>query len=90
MRRDNKINEVKETNISWACRRGMLELDVLLSNFYKEVYPNLTVEHKAGFIELLKRSDPELFDWLLGRQRPEKEDLAIITEMIRNHAKSRI
>jgi antitoxin CptB len=78
------------TNLAWACRRGMLELDVLLGNFLKEAYPNLSDEDKQHFVDLLSSADPELFTWLLGREQPQDQGLAKITEMIRSHARSRI
>lgn len=76
--------------LTWACRRGMLELDVLLGNFLREAYPKLSLEDKALFVQLLSYSDPELFAWLMGRDVPEESGLLKITEMIRQHAKSRI
>ena len=77
------------TQLKWACRRGMLELDVLLGNFLNEAYPTLSIEDKSAFVELLSCADPALFAWLLGREVPD-ERLAKITEKIRQHARSRI
>lgn len=84
-----KNNLPKNTPLAWACRRGMLELDVLLMNFLKEAYPTLTPEHKTLFESLLHCTDPELFAWLMGRSRPADEGLAMISDIIRQHAKSR-
>lgn len=85
---NNLINNLPK--LQWACRRGMLELDVLLGNFLKEVYPKLSVSSKLSFITLLNYSDPELIDWLMGLAKPSDQNLAFITEEIRRHAKSRI
>lgn len=82
------INNIAK--LQWACRRGMLELDVILSNFLKEAYSSLSDEDKSHFVDLLSCPDPVLFDWLMGREMPEDAHLAKITEIIRNHAKSRI
>lgn len=78
------------TKLQWACRRGMLELDVLLGNFLQEAYPSLAVEEKKCFIELLSWPDPTLFAWLMGSELPEDVNLSKMTEMIRSHARSRI
>ncbi|VVC75809.1 Antitoxin CptB [Aquicella siphonis] len=75
--------------LRWACRRGMLELDVLLGNFLSEAYPELAREDKKRFVALLNCSDPELFAWLMGSATPEDSDLARITEIIHSHALSR-
>lgn len=79
-----------QSQLQWACRRGMLELDVLLTNFLKEAYPHLAIEDKQLFIELLNCSDPDLFAWLMGHAIPSDVNLAKITDEIRQHARSRI
>jgi antitoxin CptB len=82
---------INNTNtLEWACRRGMLELDVLLGNFLREVYTALNEQDKQHFIDLLSCPDPELFDYLMGRSQPEDANLAKMTAAIRAHAKSRI
>ena len=75
--------------LQWACRRGMLELDVLLSNFLREAYSDAAYEDQQSFIELLNCADPELFTWLMGHQIPS-ENFTKIVGLIRQHARSRI
>lgn len=87
MQVDDRINNF--TRLKWACRRGMLELDVLLGNFLNEAYPGLSPEDQQRFTDLLDCTDPELFSWLLGREVPENPELAKITEAISRHARSR-
>lgn len=77
------------SKLQWACRRGMLELDVLLGNFLKEAYFNLELADKHRFINLLTHQDPELYAWLLGQESPEEEGAVRIIEKIRNHARAR-
>jgi len=79
-----------QSKLQWACRRGMLELDILLSNFLQEAYKDLELEDKAHFSALLQHSDPELFSWLLGQAIPSDPGLLRIIERIRQHARSRI
>ena len=74
--------------LSWACRRGMLELDVLLSRFLEEVYPHLSNQDQALFERYLSCSDPELYAFLLGQTVSDNEEFARMTEMIRTHARS--
>lgn len=82
----NIINNLPQ--IYWACRRGMLELDVLLGNFLKKPYLALSDDDKKQFVALLEYSDPELFDWLLGHSLPADPGLARIIEAIRHYAQS--
>lgn len=89
---NNESNDIVNNiaKLEWACRRGMLELDVLLGNFLKHAYPSLPLEDKKRFVRLLECSDPELFSWLMGQVQPSDKDLAAITEVIRRHARSGI
>ncbi len=93
MNADNSKNSYRIDNIKqlqWACRRGMLELDVLLGNFLAEAYPHLPMVEQKQFVELLNCTDTELFAWLMGREIPDDSGLLHITEAIRRHARSRI
>lgn len=87
---DENIFNAEIARLEWACRRGMLELDVLLGNFLKEVYSTLSSSDKEHFKDLLNYPDPVLFNWLMGTEAPEDINLLQITEKIRNHARSRI
>ena len=84
---------MKETvvppRLRWACRRGMLELDVLLGNFLEEAFISLDVEDQARFIQLLSENDQDLFMWLTGKELPINTDILIMVEKIRYHAKHR-
>jgi len=76
--------------LQWACRRGMLELDVLLGNFLEECYSSLSLADQKLFILLLEEPDPTLFAWLMGHEVPSKQDFVYLTEAIRNHARNRV
>lgn len=76
------------SRLRWACRRGMLELDVLLGNFLESGYSQLDDADKLIFIRLLECADPEIFAWLMGKETPADNELARITEIIRKHARS--
>ncbi|MEZ9538991.1 succinate dehydrogenase assembly factor 2 [Shewanella sp. 10N.286.51.B8] len=54
--------------VRWACRRGMLELDVLFQPFVEQHYQALADKDKQTFIDLLACEDPELFAWFMGHE----------------------
>ncbi|ARD21551.1 MULTISPECIES: succinate dehydrogenase assembly factor 2 [Shewanella] len=54
--------------VRWACRRGMLELDVLFQPFVDSQYETLSDTDKQTFIDLLACEDPELFAWFMGHE----------------------
>ena len=53
-------------NYSWQCRRGMLELDLLLNNFVNKNVETLTTQQTESFELLLSYPDQTLLDLLLG------------------------
>lgn len=68
---DSTSHLVGETDFSqfnrlrWRCRRGMLELDLVLARFLEENYIKLTAQQQAEFDALLDLPDQEL--WALVR-----------------------
>jgi antitoxin CptB len=76
-------------NLRWACRRGMLELDVLLGKFLEEAYSNLQATEQANFVNLLSQSDQDLFNWLTGKTPCPDQNLSNMIEKVREHAKNR-
>lgn len=89
------INNISPNNhsiarLKWACRRGMLELDVLLGDFLDSAYCDLDDKDKSLFISLLDSPDPDLFAWLMGKTQPEDASLIKIVDMIRKHAKQSV
>lgn len=69
--------------VRWMCRRGMLELDLILLEFLDKGYMDLSDESKHTFVKLLDEEDPTLHSWFLGQSTPEDSDLAAIVAQIR-------
>lgn len=73
--------------LRWACRRGMLELDVLFMPFVEEAYDNLSKEDKDIFERLLTCQDPELFAWFMGHETCEDKELNAMVQFILQRVK---
>lgn len=56
--------------LRWRCRRGMLELDLVLGEFLEQRYIDLPESQQAAFEALLACSDQELWDMLYGKLSP--------------------
>ncbi len=83
------MNTLTLSRLRWACRRGMLELDVLLGNFLAEAYITLSPQDQLTFVALLECNDQELFMWLTGKENPTEPKFILMVEKIRQHAKTR-
>ena len=77
-----------KAKLRWACRRGMLELDVLLLPFIDDdAYDALDEDKKATFQRLLTCDDPDLFAWFMGHRTCEDAELAQMVSIIINRVK---
>ena len=56
--------------IRWRCRRGLLELDLVLEAFLERRYGQLDAGQRRLFNELLDAPDNDLLDLALGRAEP--------------------
>ena len=69
--------------LKWQCRRGMLELDVILIPFLAEHFEGLNTTLQSAFVELLKEADPDLYTWIMGFGQCDKTELIDIIQLIR-------
>jgi len=75
-----------KARIGWACRRGMLELDLILGPFFEQQFSDLSPKDQAIFERLLTVEDPMLYQWFLGSEQPEEFDFLQMIQRIRAHA----
>jgi antitoxin CptB len=68
-------DEVVERRLRWRCRRGMRELDQLLLRYLDVRWPQAPESERAVFLRLLECEDDKLWQWFMGRERPERTDL---------------
>jgi antitoxin CptB len=69
--------------IRWRCRRGLLELDLILERFLDRRFATLDAGQRALFNELLDETDNDLLDMAMGRQEPAPRHRAVV-EMLRS------
>ena len=72
------------TNYRWQCRRGMLELDLLLNNFVDKKVNSLSEQQKQSFDLLLSYPDQTLLDLLLGNSVSSDPAIAILVQQIQS------
>ena len=70
---------VELDRVRWQCRRGLLELDLVLSRFLERHWAELDEAQKAAFRRLLADPDNQLWDLLSGRTpAPDPESKKLI------------
>lgn len=79
------LDAQSRARLTWHCRRGMLELDLILQRVLTQQLDSMTAQDVTSFERLLTCTDPELYAWLMGHEDPVDEELKRIVIVIRNH-----
>ena len=74
------------SRLRWRCRRGMLELDLLLQPFLESGYGDLDKIEKGLFLKLLELPDQELFEQLMEIKQPQETEISHVITKIRHAA----
>ena len=80
--------DAKVARLRWRCRRGMRELDALLTGFVDRCAADFTDAEMAAFEGVLELPDPVLHSYLLGRSAPTDAATAELIGRIRASARS--
>lgn len=67
----------------WRCRRGVRELDVLLTRFLATEHAQLSNDEHLAFERLLVVQDPVIMDWLFGKYLPEDPGVGDIVNKLK-------
>ena len=69
--------------VRWHCRRGLLELDIVLNRFVDSHFERLDGGQRSALYRLLALPDNELWDLVAGRREPSDPDSAEILRYLR-------
>lgn len=69
--------------LRWRCRRGTLELDLMLLNYLENHYSQADSEQQQAFEQLLELEDTRLMAYLLGDQCSENQHWQRVIESMR-------
>ncbi len=77
-------NNINPKKIRWKCRRGMLELDLIVGKFFEQYFETLSPHQQLAFDELLEMPDPVIQSWLLQQEIPVENNLLEIIGLIKS------
>ncbi len=72
------------SKLKWHCRRGVKELDIVLSQYLDNHYTNDNKTERATFRDLLALEDPILLAMLMGDIKPTDIEQQKMLEKLRN------
>ncbi|MDP2153396.1 MAG: succinate dehydrogenase assembly factor 2 [Methylotenera sp.] len=76
------LRDAEQRRFAWRCRRGLLELDIVLQNFVLYQYDALTLDELQVFDALLALPDNEF--WALINNTSEMSNATSAKEKARN------
>ena len=73
------------SRIRWDCRRGMLELDIVLARFMEQNFERLTPQEVEVFQGLLAYSDPDLWELLQSDETGVDDNVRKVLLLLRQY-----
>ncbi len=70
--------------VRWRCRRGLLELDIILGRFVEARYARLSGSERQTFEQFLDMADNPLWDMISGRMSAATDEQAALLKKIRS------
>jgi antitoxin CptB len=83
MQDSDVLDPVSLERVRWRCRRGLLELDIVLGRFIADRYPRLNNEQHVVFDELLDLPDTELWDLITDKKELAHEHQRLVLEWLK-------
>lgn len=79
------MNEIEKKRVVWRSRRGLLEVDLQLERFVRDVLPGLDDAEWQRYADMLLLSDNDLMDYLNGKAQCPDPHLTPMLDRIRAH-----
>jgi antitoxin CptB len=79
-----RMTDADLPRLRWRCRRGMRELDLLLTRYLDQCWSESSDSERGIFLRLLECEDDMLWRWCMGLAVPEDKDFDELVGRIRN------
>lgn len=68
--------------IRWLLRRGMKELDVMVTRYYERHFPSASETERAAFVRMLETvEDPDIWSWAMDYSPVPAEYLDVVRQL---------
>lgn len=89
---EKQVQNVEETVENWrkrltfrAWHRGTREMDLLIGSFADKYINSFDRADLAIFEEVLINNDPDVYDWIIGRQKAPEELKSRVLDLLLGH-----
>lgn len=76
--------DAERKRLRWRCRRGMRELDTLLTRWLDQQWTAASESERGVFLRLLDCEDDRLWKWFLGKEQAPDDALDVLVRRIRS------
>lgn len=66
------------SRVIWKCRKGIREIDILLSRYTEKVYPTLDKKQQDMYVEFIDLDTYEILDMLVNNKSCDKKYQKIV------------
>ena len=66
------------SRVIWKCRKGIREIDILLSRYTEKVYPTLDKKQQDIYVEFIDLDTYEILDMLVNNKSCDKKYQKIV------------
>ena len=75
-----------DNKIEYRCKRGHLELDLVLNKLYKESITKMSAQDKLKLLSFLEIDDQELLKLLTNPEIYSSNDMKSLLKLIKNYS----
>ncbi|MAZ57016.1 MAG: hypothetical protein CMD73_00510 [Gammaproteobacteria bacterium] len=66
------------SRVIWKCRKGIREIDILLSRYTEKIYPTLDKKQQDIYVEFIDLDTYEILDMLVNNKSCDKKYQKIV------------
>lgn len=85
MSENETIENKRKRLIFRSEHRGTKEMDLIMGSFAKKHVPSFSEEELSHYDEVLNISDPDLYNWITGKEEPPANDMNPVLEKLLEH-----
>lgn len=83
---ENETTENKRKRLIFRSEhRGMKEMDLIMGTFARKHVPDFSEDELTQYDELLKENDPNLYNWITGKEEPPANVASDLFEKLKAH-----
>ena len=80
----SKEDLIELSQLRWHCRRGVKELDVVLSSYLEKYYLDSDINLQQAFKDLMKLEDPILMSLILDHHQTQNIEQNLVLDKMKN------